>query len=160
FTGANSIKQLFNGMEIYNGGNVVSFPFDPWNVDHIGVLYGPSSVLYGSGAVGCTVNVVAGRPDPTLRRHEVQLAPGRSATYNVADAALNFTDNWTNVETVWTPSARLSVHNNTYAMYHDRVYRDVPNYAYVAATNTVRRTQFRDINDTYETQYGDNGYVK
>ena len=28
------------------------------------------------------------------------------------------------------------------------------------ATNQVRRTQFRDINDTYETQSGDTGYVK
>ena len=35
FTGVNSVKQLFNGMEIYNAGGVVSFPFDPWNVDHI-----------------------------------------------------------------------------------------------------------------------------
>jgi iron complex outermembrane recepter protein len=40
FTGTNSVKQLFNGMEIHNAGGVVSFPFDPWTVDHIGVLYG------------------------------------------------------------------------------------------------------------------------
>lgn len=246
FTGTNSVKQLFNGMEIYNAGGVVSFPFDPWSVDHIGVLYGPASVLYGSGAIGGAVNVVPRRPDPGQRRNEVALAAGRFGAYhaaidstgplterlsyrfdasqytsqhwvergesnstaisgsirfdatknlrftvsndfgnqnpskylgtpvlnnapveglrytnyNVLDAQLNFTDNWTNVETLWTPSPALSFHNNTFVMYHDRIYRDAPTYAYVPATNQVRRTQFRDINNTYETQYGDTGYLK
>jgi iron complex outermembrane recepter protein len=246
FTGANSVKQLFNGMELYNAGNVVSFPFDPWNVDHIGVLYGPASVLYGTGAIGGAINVVPRRPDPAQRRNEISLSAGRFGTYheaidstgplsarvsyrfdaslynsghwvergesnsqaisgsirfdatptlrftvsndfgnqnpskylgtpvlnnapvdalrsknyNVLDAQLNFTDNWTNVETLWTPSATASLHNNTYAMYHDRVYRDVPTFAYVPATNQVRRTQFRDIDNTYETQVGDTGYMK
>jgi iron complex outermembrane receptor protein len=246
FTGTNSVKQLFNGMEIYNAGGVVSFPFDPWNVDHIGVLYGPASVLYGSGAIGGAVNVVPRRPDPAQRRNEVVFAAGRFGSYhaaidstgplsgrvsyrfdasqytskhwvergesnslalsgsirfdatsnlrftvsndfgnqnpstylgtpvlnnapvdglrfknyNVADARINFTDNWTNLETVWTPSPALSFHNNTFMMYHDRIYHDVFTFAYVPATNQVRRTQFRDINDTHETQYGDTGYLK
>ena len=246
FTGTNSVKQLFNGMEIYNAGGVVSFPFDPWSVDHIGVLAGPASVLYGTGAIGGAVNVVPRRPDPATHRREVQLGVGRfgqfheaidltgplndrvsyrfdasvynfnhwvergesnsqaisgsvrfDATpklrftvsndfgnqdpskylgtpvlnnapvpglrytnYNVLDARLNFTDNWTNVETLWTPSPTLSYHNNTYFLYHDRIYRDAPNYAYVPATDQVRRTQFRDINTTWETQYGNTGYLK
>ncbi len=246
FTGQNSVKQLYNGMEIYNAGGVVSFPFDPWNVDHIGVLSGPASVLYGSGAIGGAVNVVPRRPDAAQRRNEVALAAGRFGTYhaaidstgplservsyrfdasqytsqhwvergesnslavsgsirfdatknlrftasndfgnqnpskylgtpvvnnapvdglryinyNVADAKLNFTDDWTNLETVWTRSPTVSVHNNTFVMYHDRIYHDVPTYAYVPATKQVRRTQFRDIKDTYETQYGDSGYLK
>src|SRR5262249_5844887 len=84
FTGTNSVKQLFNGMEIYNAGGVVSFPFDPWNVDHIGVLYGPASVLYGTGAIGGAVNVVPRRPDPTERRNEMQLGVGRFGTYHEA----------------------------------------------------------------------------
>ena len=246
FTGQNSVKQLFNGMEIYNAGGVVSFPFDPWNVERIGVLYGPASVLYGSGAIGGAVNVVARRPNPAARQHAIALSSGSFGTYhlavdttgpiaerlsyrfdaskytsdhwaerghsdslavsgslrfdvtprlrvtlsndygeqnpstylatpvlnnapvpglryknyNVADAKVNFMDDWTNVETVWTPSANVSVHNNTYYMYHDRLYHDVFTFAYVPATNQVRRTQFRDINNTWETQYGDTGYVK
>jgi iron complex outermembrane receptor protein len=246
FTGANSVKQLFNGLEIYNAGNVVSFPFDPWNVEHIGVLYGPASVLYGSGAIGGAVNVVARRPDPYRRRHEVALSAGSFGTYhtaidatgplsdrvsyrfdasarrsshwvergdsdslavsgsvrfdvsdrlrftvsndfgnqnpsvylgtpvlnnapvpglryknyNVADAELNFTDNWTSVETAWTPRPNVTVRNNTYYLYHDRIYHDVFRFAYVPATNSVNRTMFRDIQDTWETQYGDTGYVK
>ena len=246
FTGTNSVKQLFNGMEIYNAGGVVSFPFDPWNVDHVGVLYGPASVLYGSGAIGGAVNVVARRPDPLQRRNEVMFEAGSFNTYrvafdttgplservsyrfdlstidsqhwvergdsnsvavsgslrfdaspnlrftlsndfgnqnpskylgtpvlnnrpvaglerknyNVLDADLNFTDNWTALETVWNPSPSFSVHNSTYFLYHDRIYRDVPTYSYVPATNQVRRTQFRDINNTWETQFGNTGYLK
>ena len=73
---------------------------------------------------------------------------------------MNFTDNWTNVETLWTPSPSLSFHNNTFFLYHDRIYHDASTYTYVPATNQVRRTKFRDINNTYETQYGDTGYLK
>jgi iron complex outermembrane receptor protein len=246
FTGANSVKQLYNGMEIYNGGNVVAFPFDPWNVDFVGVLSGPASVLYGTGAIGGAVNVVPRRPDPALRRNEIQLGIGRFGTYheaidstgplssrvsyrvdaslynsnhwvqggesnsqavsgsvrfdatknlrftvsndfgnqnpskylgtpifndapvpgtryvnyNVLDAKLNFLDDWTNVETVWTPSPTLSFHNSTFFLYNTRLYHDAPNYAYLPATNQVRRSGFRDIEDTYETQYGDTGYLK
>jgi iron complex outermembrane receptor protein len=246
FIGANSVKQLYNGMEIYNGGNVVAFPFDPWNVDFVGVLSGPSSVLYGTGAIGGAVNVVPRRPDPTAQRNEIQLGVGRFGTYheaidstgplsprvsyrfdaslynsdhwvqnggsnsqavsaslrfdatknlrftvsndfgnqhpskylgtpifndapvpgtryinyNVLDAELKFLDNWTNVETLWTPSPTLSVHNSTFFLYNSRLYHDAPNYTYVPATNRVQRGGFRDIQDTYETQYGDTGYVK
>jgi iron complex outermembrane receptor protein len=246
FTGANSVKQLYNGMEIYNAGNVVAFPFDPWNVDFVGVLSGPASVLYGTGAIGGAVNVVTRRPDPSQRRNEVQFGIGRFNTYheaidstgpltdrvsyrvdasfynsdhwvaqgesnsqavsaslrvdatknlrftisndfgnqnpskylgtpifndapvagtrfinyNVLDAKLNFRDNWTNVETLWTPSPTLSVHNSTFYLYNSRLYHDAPNYTYVPATNRVSRGGFRDIQGTYETQYGDTGYVK
>ncbi len=80
FTGANSVKQLYNGMEIYNAGNVVAFPFDPWNVDFVGVLSGPASVLYGTGAIGGAVNVVPRRPDPAQRHNEVQFGVGRFNT--------------------------------------------------------------------------------
>jgi iron complex outermembrane receptor protein len=246
FTGANSVKQLYNGMEIYNAGNVVAFPFDPWNVDFVGVLSGPASVLYGTGAIGGAVNVVPRRPDPTQRRNEVQFGAGRFDTYheaidstgplsarvsyrfdasfynsghwvdsgdsnsqavsgsirfdatknlrftvsndfgnqnpskylgtpifndapvagtrfvnyNVLDAKLKFLDNWTNVETLWTPSPSMSFHNSTFYLYNTRLYHDAPNYAYVPATNKVQRTGFRDIQDTYETQYGDTGYLK
>jgi iron complex outermembrane receptor protein len=246
FTGANSVKQLYNGMEIYNGGNVVAFPFDPWNVDFVGVLSGPASVLYGTGAIGGAVNVVPRRPEPARRRNEFQFGVGRFGTYheaidstgpltsgvsyrfdaslynsdhwvaggesnsqalsgslrfdatktlrftisndfgsqnpskylgtpifndapvpgtryvnyNVLDAKLNFLDDWTNVETLWTPSPAVSVHNSTFFLYNSRLYHDAPNYAYVPGTSQVRRTGFRDIQGTYETQYGDTGYVK
>jgi iron complex outermembrane recepter protein len=58
FSGQNSVKQLYRGLEISNAGGVVSFPFDPWNVERIETLAGPASVLYGAGAIGGAVNVV------------------------------------------------------------------------------------------------------
>jgi iron complex outermembrane recepter protein len=246
FTGANSVKQLDNGMEIYNAGNVVAFPFDPWNVHFVGVLSGPASVLYGTGAIGGAVNVVPRRPDPAQRHNEVQVGVGRFNTYheaidstgplsdrvsyrvdaslynsdhwvdrgdsnsqavspslrfdatkklrftlsndfgnqnpskylgtpifndapvpgtrfinyNVLDARLNFRDNWTNLETIWTPSLSVSIHNSTFYLYNSRLYHDAPNYTYIPATNRVSRGGFRDIQGTFETQYGDTGYLK
>jgi iron complex outermembrane receptor protein len=246
FTGENSVKQLYNGMEIYNAGGVVSFPFDPWNVDHIDVLYGPAGVLYGTGAVGGAINVVAKRPDPTETRGEVTLSGGMFGTfheaadftgpisdrvsyrfdvsrydsqgwidrgqssstaaslsfrfdarpnlhvivandfgqqnpvdyegtpvvngqlvtglrfqnYNIDGARLFFGDDWTTVETVWDPSAAVSVHNTTFFLYHTRDYLDATLFTFKPATDSVVRTSYRDIDNTYETQYGDTGYVK
>lgn len=76
FSGQNSVKQLYNGLEISNAGGVVSFPFDPWNVERIEVLSGPASVLYGAGAIGGAVNVVARQPDTQRAQHAVQLGFG------------------------------------------------------------------------------------
>jgi iron complex outermembrane recepter protein len=246
FTGSNSVKQLFNGLEIYNGGNVVSFPFDPWNVDHVAVLYGPSSVLYGTGAIGGAVNVVPKRPDPNSTHGEALIGGGRFGTfngafdltgpingkfsyrvdvsarhsnhwvdrgelsslavsgslrwdarqnlrftlandygdqnpskylgtpvlnaapvtalryknYNLADSQLNFTDNWTTLETDWTISPNLTFHNVNYFLFHDRIYRDVTIFTYLPATQQVRRTTYRHIDDTWQTQSGDTGYIK
>ncbi len=52
FAGPNSIQQLYDGTRFYVGANTVTFPFDTWNVERIEVLRGPSSVLYGDGAIG------------------------------------------------------------------------------------------------------------
>ena len=76
FTGQNSVKQLYNGLEILNAGGVVSFPFDPWGIERIEVLYGPASVLYGTGAIGGAVNVISKQPNPDKAKHEVALGFG------------------------------------------------------------------------------------
>ncbi len=87
--------------------------------------------------------------------------PGtRFINYNVLDAKLNFRDNWTNLETIWTPSPSVSIHNSSFYLYNSRLYHDAPNYTYVPATNRVSRGGFRDIQGTFETQYGDTGYLK
>jgi len=72
FSGQNSVKQLYRGLEISNAGGVVSFPFDPWNVERIETLSGPASVLYGAGAIGGAVNVVP--LAPSLKRLEGRAA--------------------------------------------------------------------------------------
>lgn len=62
FAGPNSIQQLYDGTRLYVGAGTVTFPFDTWNVERIEVLRGPSSVLYGDGAIGGVVNVVTKKP--------------------------------------------------------------------------------------------------
>jgi iron complex outermembrane receptor protein len=62
FAGPNSIQQLYDGTRFYVGAGTVTFPFDTWNVERIEVLRGPSSVLYGDGAIGGVINVVPKKP--------------------------------------------------------------------------------------------------
>ncbi|MDQ0442392.1 iron complex outermembrane receptor protein [Methylobacterium persicinum] len=62
FAGPNSIQQLYDGTRLYVGAGTVTFPFDTWNVERIEVLRGPSSVLYGDGAIGGVINVVTKKP--------------------------------------------------------------------------------------------------
>ncbi|RYX96636.1 MAG: TonB-dependent receptor [Comamonadaceae bacterium] len=245
FTGQNSVKQLYNGLEISNAGGVVSFPFDPWNIERIEALYGPASVLYGAGSIGGAVNVIAKRPDPLQSRHEIALGVGsdnarheaisstgplgggfsyrfdlshRAAdnwvdrgdsdtlavsaalrfdassqlkfilsadygkqnpmhylgtpvlngapvagtltkNYNIADSDLFFEDKWLTLETEWKPSASLAVHNTLYRMEHNRRYRDVTVFTFQPATSTVRRTSYRDISYSLQTQEGANTFA-
>ncbi len=88
FAGQNSVKQLYRGLEISNAGGVVSFPFDPWNVDRIETLAGPASVLYGAGAIGGAVNVVP--LAPSLARFEGRAALG-AGTFKSLHQAISLT---------------------------------------------------------------------
>ena len=85
FSGQNSVKQLYRGLEISNAGGVVSFPFDPWNVERIETLAGPASVLYGAGAIGGAVNVVP--LAPRLDRFEGRAALGAGSFKTLHQAA-------------------------------------------------------------------------
>lgn len=88
FYGVNSITQTYDGMQLYNAGGVITFPFDPWNVERIEILYGPASVLYGAGAIGGAVNVVSKKPDPEHSRMQAQLSYG---SWNTTRAAFDVT---------------------------------------------------------------------
>jgi iron complex outermembrane recepter protein len=84
FYGPNAITQLYDGMQLFNAGGVVAFPFDPWMVDRIEVLSGSSSVLYGTGGIGGALNVVPLQPDPTRQSEKVQFSYGSLNTYHSA----------------------------------------------------------------------------
>lgn len=84
FYGSNAIAQLYDGMMLFNAGNVVVFPFDPWNVQRIDVLTGPASVLYGTGAVGGAFNVVPKQPNPVEELNIGQASWGSFNTYHAA----------------------------------------------------------------------------
>lgn len=57
FTGA-QITQLFNGITVQYDV-VAARPIDSWITDRVEVLGGPSTFLYGQGAVGGSVNYVS-----------------------------------------------------------------------------------------------------
>jgi iron complex outermembrane receptor protein len=84
FSGQNSVKQLYRGLEISNAGGVVSYPFDSWNVERIETLAGPASALYGAGAIGGAVNVVP--MAPSLVRFEGRAALGFGALESLHQA--------------------------------------------------------------------------
>jgi iron complex outermembrane recepter protein len=84
FSGVNSVMQLFDGQQLFVGAGTVTFPFDPWTVDRIEVLGGPSSVLYGNGAIGGVVNVVPRQPNPLRRENAVRIAGGSFTTFRGA----------------------------------------------------------------------------
>ncbi|MBI0330075.1 TonB-dependent receptor [Burkholderia plantarii] len=83
FVGASSVTQLFDGVRPY-GAIGVTYPFDTWSVDHIDVLRGPASVIYGEGAIGGVVNVVPKKPTRGPIENELQLGIGTERTARAA----------------------------------------------------------------------------
>ena len=65
FTGSNSVMTLYDGTRLYVGAGTVTFPFDTWSAERIEVMRGPSSVLYGEGAIGGIINVIPKKPITT-----------------------------------------------------------------------------------------------
>ena len=72
FGGVGSVMQLFDGDQLFVGAGTVTFPFDPWTVERIEVLGGPSSVLYGNGAID------AAGPINASTSYRVDLSANRS----------------------------------------------------------------------------------
>jgi iron complex outermembrane recepter protein len=83
FVGASSVTQLYDGVRPY-GALGITFPFDTWSVDHIDVLRGPASVIYGEGAIGGIVNIVPKKPTRTPIQNEIQLGGGTEGTARLA----------------------------------------------------------------------------
>jgi iron complex outermembrane receptor protein len=84
FGGVGSVMQLFDGDQLFVGAGTVTFPFDPWTVERIEVLGGPSSVLYGNGAIGGAVNIVPRKPNPYAREGSLRVAAGSFNTWRGA----------------------------------------------------------------------------
>ena len=64
-------------------GTYNSSKLDPYMLERVELLRGPSSVLYGQGGVGGVLNMVSKRPQPETQR-EVQLQLGSNARKQVA----------------------------------------------------------------------------
>ncbi|WP_199553296.1 TonB-dependent siderophore receptor [Sandaracinobacteroides hominis] len=61
--GFSSSNNFVDGMRLPSGGQWTRTSFDPFGLQQIDVLKGPSSVLYGQVAPGGLVNLVTKRPD-------------------------------------------------------------------------------------------------
>ncbi|WP_183379376.1 MULTISPECIES: TonB-dependent receptor [unclassified Herbaspirillum] len=79
FTDTTSVMWLYDGVRQY-GGVGISFPFDTASIDHIDVLRGPASVIYGDGAIGGVVNVVPKKPSRGPIESEVGFTVGTNNT--------------------------------------------------------------------------------
>lgn len=54
--GSGSVSQLFNGINVQY--SIAARPVDSWIYDRVEVIGGPSSFLFGSGAVGGSINAI------------------------------------------------------------------------------------------------------
>src|SRR5690606_39627158 len=58
--GSGSISQLFNGINVQY--SIAARPVDSWIIDRVEAIGGPSSFLFGSGAVGGSINYATKLP--------------------------------------------------------------------------------------------------
>jgi len=62
FTGTNSVGIAEDGVRLGVASTTTPYPNDGWGYERVEVLRGPASILYGSGTVGATVNIVRKQP--------------------------------------------------------------------------------------------------
>src|SRR5215470_1029970 len=81
--GGSSIAFMYDGVRNQAGLGNLGWPYDPWTIDRIEVLNGPSSVLFGIGGIGGSINIIPRRPS---RRAEntVRVAGASFGTYRLA----------------------------------------------------------------------------
>jgi len=81
FSGA-SITQLFNGVDVQY--SIAARPVDSWIYDRVEAIGGPSSFLYGAGAVGGTINHIT----KLATRHDLSEAQLRLGTDNLKEVSV------------------------------------------------------------------------
>lgn len=79
FTGTNSVGIAEDGVRLTVASATAPYPSDGWGYERVEVLRGPASILYGSGTVGATANVVRKQPSRELVR-EVLVGAGSHGT--------------------------------------------------------------------------------
>ncbi|MBX9931755.1 MAG: TonB-dependent siderophore receptor [Methylobacterium sp.] len=69
----------------------------------------------------------------------------RFKNYNVRDAKILWTDNWTQLKTEWSPSADVTIRNTAYRLRSRRHWRDVEQYAFNRSTGLIDRSDYLEI---------------
>jgi iron complex outermembrane receptor protein len=77
--GAAQVTQLFNGITVQYDA-IAARPVDSWVYDRVEVIGGPSTFLYGAGAVGGSINYVTKLADPSRNGASAQLRVGYFGT--------------------------------------------------------------------------------
>ncbi|MGJ7527788.1 TonB-dependent receptor [Variovorax sp. GB1P17] len=79
--GSGSISQLFNGINVQYA--IAARPVDSWIYDRVEAIGGPSSFLFGSGALGGSINYIT----KTAERSDFAEAQLRLGTQNLKEAS-------------------------------------------------------------------------
>jgi iron complex outermembrane recepter protein len=69
----------------------------------------------------------------------------RFNNYNVRDAKIIWTDNWTQLKAEWTPTADITVRNTAYRLQSRRQWLDVEQYAFNRGTGRIDRSDYIEI---------------
>ncbi|WP_179584463.1 TonB-dependent receptor [Pigmentiphaga litoralis] len=78
---SSSVSQLFNGINVQY--SIAARPVDSWIYDRVEVIGGPSSFLYGSGAVGGSINYLT----KLAQREDVGDAQVRFGSYGLKEVS-------------------------------------------------------------------------
>lgn len=82
-----------------------------------------------------------GTPLITGRLSEVN----RTQNYNIDDAVVRYSDNWTQFKAEWTPSDAVTVRSTFYYLTSDRHWRNAESYVFQPASGRVRRGDYLEI---------------
>lgn len=77
--GASQLTQLFNGITVQYDA-IAARPVDSWLYDRVEVIGGPSTFLFGAGAVGGSINYVTKLADRYADSADVRVSAGSYAT--------------------------------------------------------------------------------
>ena len=77
----------------------------------------------------------------------------RKQNYNVADSFMRFRDQWTQLDTVWTPNDATTVRARLYHVQSDRDWRNAERYVYNPTTSLIDRSDNTQITHD-QTQTG------
>ncbi len=120
FSGPSSVVQMLDGTRLIVGAGTVSFPVSTWAIEAVEVLRGPSSVLFGDGAIGAAVNYVTKRPTRVTER-EAYAAVGSHDIYRAGIGARG------PIDEQWSYAAYLNGERN--GGYIDKTDASFGNYA-------------------------------
>ncbi|GLK43816.1 MULTISPECIES: TonB-dependent receptor [Novosphingobium] len=87
FSGQGSVQLLVDGTRLFVASGTLTFPVDPWTVERIDVLRGPSSVISGEGAIGGAVNVIMKKPSTDRSIMQARVAYGSDNAMQIAGDA-------------------------------------------------------------------------